>query len=194
MEDVSDFINNKTFPNVTELRKFAFENISILKYNKFPDDEWYTYSDEWDINMYKDGLFNKVCVYPIRCIGNSGIKVTDTGRGIIIYKKEILITGFDIDGNKARSVKGLAFNNKGEFETGVNLKLPMEYVEVAYVLPYRENKSMLKLNLIKDIKLPITKEDVLDSDLEQTELERVKELEKRVDDIEEHMRTGFCNL
>ena len=75
------------FPKVEELIEFAFENISIVNYYKFPEDVWYTYNDEWDINIYRHDNFNCICVYPI-IVNNSGYTATDTSRGIIIYKKE----------------------------------------------------------------------------------------------------------
>jgi len=91
----------------------------------------------------------------------------------------ILITGFE-EYQEGESVTGLAFNNKGEFEVGVNLALPMEYKAIDYIYPCKNENTLLRLNLIKD-KLPITEEDILDSDLEQTELERIKKLETKVD-------------
>ena len=100
-------------------------------------------------------------------------------------KWNILITDFEEYPN-GESIKGLAFNKKGEFETGVNLRLPMEYIEVGYIYPYQESNSKLSLNLAKD-KLPVTKEDILDSDLEQTELDRIKKIETKVDYLWEHL-------
>ena len=80
----------------------------------------------------------------------------------------ILITDLEEYPNGAESVIGLAFNSKGEFETLVNLRLPMIYKEIDYLYPYKESKGKLNLNLVSD-KLPITEEDILDSDLEQTD-------------------------
>jgi len=101
---------------------------------------------------------------------------------IVIFDKypewRVLITdlnsrwdgGYGKEKKTKESVSGLAFNNKGEFETGVSFDLPLKYKEIDYLLPYKESKSILRLNLVKD-KLPITKEDILNSDLEQTALE-----------------------
>ena len=69
----------------------------------------------------------------------------------------ILITGFE-EYQEGESVTGFAFNNKGEFETGVNLSLPLEYKEVGYVDSYKKNKSILKLT-IKEINV-INKKDL----------------------------------
>jgi len=92
----------------------------------------------------------------------------------------ILITGFE-EYQEGESVTGLAFNKKGEFETRVNLALPMEYKEIAYIYPYKESNTKLNLNLNVKEKLPVTREDILDSDFEQSELDRIKKLETKVD-------------
>ena len=75
------------FPTIEELIEFAFSNLSLHNYYKFPKDVWYTYSDDWDINIYRESNYNCICVYPIT-INDSGNRATDTSKGIIIYKKE----------------------------------------------------------------------------------------------------------
>lgn len=79
--------NKAAFPTVEELIEFAFSNISIDKYNNFPDDEWYTFSEYWDINICREGVFNLIYVYP-HGINDSENSYTDIYKGIIIYKNK----------------------------------------------------------------------------------------------------------
>ena len=111
--------------------------------------------------------------------------------GIVILEKYpewlVLITDLKSYENDVECLKGLAFNKNGKFETPVELRLPLNYKEVDYLDCYKSENTILKLNLISK-KLPITKEDILDSDLEQTILDQ---LEKRVADIEFYLTYGF---
>jgi len=69
--------------------------------------------------------------------------------GIYIFEKyldwKILLTNMDITNKGQEYIEGLAFSLDGDFITGVSLTLPMNYMQVGYLLGYGHKLRLDKL-------------------------------------------------
>ena len=74
------------FPNIQTLYKYVIGYVD--KNGEWPEDEWYAWSDSWDINIWiRDG--NKMfTIYPTALL-SKGVLSIDTSRGISVNVSDV---------------------------------------------------------------------------------------------------------